>query len=132
MLNLSEGGALVAGGERDVGEILSFELSRPRVFRFAGLAEVAHSTKGATGLRFLDADASGVRQIEDLIATRMRGKLLGSSASAILGLYLVIGWLLRAGGRGHRVVSGGDADRARPAGYGGPAGDHGCLKRPAV
>jgi hypothetical protein len=53
-----------------------------------GLAEVARSTKGAPGLRFLDADASAGRQIEDVIATRMRGKLLGSSASAIPGLYL--------------------------------------------
>jgi hypothetical protein len=86
VLNLSEGGVLVAGGERDVGEIVSFELSGPREFRFAGLAEVAHSTKRATGLRFLNPDASAGRQIEDLIAPRIR--LLESSASAIPGLYL--------------------------------------------
>jgi len=88
VLNLSEGGVLVAGGERDIGEIVSFELSGPQEFRFAGLAEVAHSTKTATGLRFLDADASARRQIEDLIATRIRGQLLESSASGIPGLYL--------------------------------------------
>jgi hypothetical protein len=87
VLNLSEGGALVAGGERDVGEIVSFELSGPREFRFAGLAEVAHSSKRATGLRFLDADASAGGQIEDLIAARIRVRLL-ESASAIPGLYL--------------------------------------------
>jgi hypothetical protein len=87
VLNLSEGGMLVAGGERDVGEIVSFELSGPREFRFAGLAEVAHSSKRATGLRFLDADASAGGQIEDLIAARIRVQLL-ESASAIPGLYL--------------------------------------------
>jgi PilZ domain len=88
VLNLSEGGVLVAGGERDVGEIVSLELSGPREFRFAGLAEVAHSTKKATGLRFLDADAPAGHQIEDLIAARIRVRLLASSASAIPGRYL--------------------------------------------
>jgi PilZ domain len=88
VLNLSERGVLVAGGERDIGEIVSLELSGPREFRFSCLAEVAHSTERATGLRFLDADASAGRQIEDLIATRMREQLLESSASAIPGLYL--------------------------------------------
>ena len=88
VLNVSEGGVLVAGGERDVGEIVSFELSGPTEFRFAGLAEVAHSTKRATGLRFLDAEASAGRQIEDLIATRIRGQQLEWSASAVPGLYL--------------------------------------------
>jgi PilZ domain len=88
VLNLSAGGVLVAGGERDVGEIVSFELSGPREFRFAGVAEVTHSTKRATGLRFLDADPSAGGQIEDLIATRIREQLLESSASAIPGLYL--------------------------------------------
>jgi len=88
VLDLSEGGVLVAGGERDIGEIVSFELSGPKEFRFAGLAEVAHSTKTATGLRFLDTDASARRQIEDLIATRIRGQLMESSASGIPGLYL--------------------------------------------
>jgi len=87
VLNLSEGGVLVAGGERDVGEIVRFELSGPSEFRFAGLAEVAHSTKRATGLRFLDADASAGGQIEDLIAARIRVRLLESD-SAIPGLYL--------------------------------------------
>jgi len=53
VLNLSEGGVLVAGGELDVGEIVSFELSGFREFRFAGLAEVAHRTNRATGLRLL-------------------------------------------------------------------------------
>ena len=87
VLNLSEGGVAVAGGELDVGEIVSFELSGPREFRFAGLAEVAHSNNRATGLRFLDADASADREIEDLIATRIRGQLLESSAITIPGLY---------------------------------------------
>ena len=88
VLNLSGGGVLVAGGELDVGEVVSFELSDAREFRFAGLAAVAHSSKRATGLRFLDADASADREIEDLIATRMRGQLLESSAITIPGLYL--------------------------------------------
>jgi PilZ domain-containing protein len=88
VLNLSEGGVLVAGGELDVGEIVSFELSGPREFRFAGLAAVAHSSNGATGLRFLNADASADREIEDLIATRMLGQRLESSAITIPGLYL--------------------------------------------
>jgi PilZ domain len=88
VLNLSEGGVLVAGGEPDVGEIVSFELSGPRDFRFAGLAEVAHSTNRATGLRFLDAEASADREIEDLIATIIGGLLFDSSAATIPGLYL--------------------------------------------
>ena len=88
VLNLSEGGVAIVGGELDVGAIVSFELSGPRAFRFAGLAEVAHSSKRATGLRFLDADASSAREIEDLIATLIRRQLLESSASTTPGLYL--------------------------------------------
>jgi len=65
VLNLSEGGVAIAGGELDVGAIVSFELSGPREFRFAGLAEVTHCSNRATGLRFLDADASSAREVED-------------------------------------------------------------------
>ena len=88
VLNLSEGGVAIVGGELDVGAIVSFELSGPREFRFAGLAEVAHSSNRATGLRFLDADASAAREIEDLIATLIRRQLLESSAGTTPGLYL--------------------------------------------
>jgi PilZ domain len=87
VLNLSEGGVLVAGGGLNVGEIVSFELSGPGEFRFAGRAAVAHSSNGATGLRFLGADTSADREIEDLIATRLRWQLI-ESAGMIPGLYL--------------------------------------------
>jgi len=72
VLNRSKGGVLVAGGELDVGEIFRFELSGPGEVRFAGLAPVAYSTNRATGLRFLDVDASADREIEDLIAVAIR------------------------------------------------------------
>ena len=88
VLNLSEGGVLVAGGQLTVGEIVSFELCGPGGFRFAGLAAVAHSTNRATGLRFLDADARADREIEDLIAARIRRQLSESSATWIPGLYI--------------------------------------------
>jgi hypothetical protein len=88
VLNLSKGGLLVAGGELDVGEIVSFELSGPREFRFAGLAAVAHSSNRGTGLRFLDVGASVDREIEDLIAIKIRRQVLESSAIRIPGLYI--------------------------------------------
>jgi hypothetical protein len=62
VLNLSEGGMLIAGGELEVGEVVSFEFAGPD-FRSAGLAEVAHRTDEATGLRFTRWDTATERAI---------------------------------------------------------------------
>jgi hypothetical protein len=51
---------LIAGGELEVGEVVSFEFVGPDC-RPAGLAEVAHRTDEAKGLRFTRWDASADR-----------------------------------------------------------------------
>ena len=52
VLNLSEGGMLVADDGLDVGQKTEFELSGPS-FHYAGVAEVVHLTNETAGLRFL-------------------------------------------------------------------------------
>ena len=71
VLNLSHGGMLVAGGELRQGDLASFEIEGP-YFRYAGLAEVAHHTNGATGLRFVRWQGQADRTIRALIASRLR------------------------------------------------------------
>ena len=52
VLNLSDGGMLIANRRLKVGQETDFELTGPN-FHYAGVAEVAHLTTESTGLRFL-------------------------------------------------------------------------------
>jgi hypothetical protein len=69
VLNLSEGGMLVADGSLDVGERTGFELSGPN-FHYAGVAEVVHLTSETTGLRFLSWQNHDDRPIRSMIEQR--------------------------------------------------------------
>jgi hypothetical protein len=69
VLNLSEGGMLVAGEDLAVGDRTGFELAGPS-FHYAGVAEVAHLTNGTTGLRFLSWQGQADRPVRSLIAAR--------------------------------------------------------------
>jgi hypothetical protein len=69
VLNLSEGGMLVAGSKLKVGQITGFELSGPN-FHYAGVAEVAHLTNATTGLRFLSWQGQADRPVRSLIDER--------------------------------------------------------------
>jgi hypothetical protein len=69
ILNLSEGGMLVADGSLAVGQQTGFELSGPS-FHYAGVAEVVHLTSETTGLRFLSWQSHDNRPIRSLIEQR--------------------------------------------------------------
>jgi hypothetical protein len=69
VLNLSEGGMLVADGSLDVGARTGFELSGPD-FHYAGVAEVVHLTSETTGLRFLSWQNHDDRPIRSMIEQR--------------------------------------------------------------
>jgi PilZ domain len=69
VLNLSEGGMLVADDTLNVGQSTAFELSGPD-FHYAGVAEVMHLTNETAGLRFLSWQARDNRPIRSLIEQR--------------------------------------------------------------
>jgi hypothetical protein len=69
VINLSEGGMLVADSALTVGQKTGFELSGPS-FHYAGVAEVMHLTHETTGLRFLSWQARDNRPIRSLIEQR--------------------------------------------------------------
>ena len=69
VINLSEGGMLVADNTLTVGEQTGFELSGPS-FHYAGVAEVMHLTNETTGLRFLSWQARDNRPFRSLIEQR--------------------------------------------------------------
>ena len=79
VLNLSEGGMLVAGSGLDVGDTAGFQLAGLG-FRHAGRARVTHNTDGALGVRFLSWQGPTHRPIGALIAARLRREL-GSGAA---------------------------------------------------
>jgi hypothetical protein len=87
VLNLSEGGMLIAANELEVGEVTSCELAG-RAFRSAGLCEVAHRTEETTGLRFIRWDAPARHEIRNLIAARIRKQDMESAARSVPGCYL--------------------------------------------
>ncbi|HTU30236.1 MAG TPA: PilZ domain-containing protein [Solirubrobacteraceae bacterium] len=66
VLNLSEGGMLVADSSLAVGQQTGFELSGPS-FHYAGVAEVVHLSSESTGLRFLSWQSHDNRPIRSLI-----------------------------------------------------------------
>jgi hypothetical protein len=69
VLNLSEGGMLIAGNKLEVGHETAFELTGPS-FHYAGVAEVVHLTNETTGLRFLSWQGHDNRPVRSLIAHR--------------------------------------------------------------
>ena len=69
VLNMSEGGMLVADQFLTVGEKTGFELSGPD-FHYAGVAEVVHLTSETAGLRFLSWQSHDNRPIRSLIEQR--------------------------------------------------------------
>ena len=69
MLNLSEGGMLVADDSLKVGQSTGFELSGPS-FHYAGVAEVMHLTNETVGLRFLSWQTRDNRPVRSLIEQR--------------------------------------------------------------
>jgi hypothetical protein len=69
VLNLSEGGMLVADNALEVGQRTEFELSGPS-FHYAGVAEVVHLTTETAGLRFLSWQSHENRPIRSLIEQR--------------------------------------------------------------
>jgi PilZ domain len=66
VVNVSEGGMLVADDTLDVGQQTEFELSGPS-FHYAGVAEVVHLTNETTGLRFLSWHDHDNRPIRSMI-----------------------------------------------------------------
>jgi hypothetical protein len=66
VLNLSEGGMLVADDTLDVGQKTEFELSGPS-FHYAGVAEVVHLTNETTGLRFLSWKTHDKRPVRSML-----------------------------------------------------------------
>ncbi|HUO71039.1 MAG TPA: hypothetical protein VMU39_09700 [Solirubrobacteraceae bacterium] len=87
VLNLSEGGMLVAGGRLEVGSLTNFELEGGD-FHAAGVAEVEHSTRDVTGLRFVRWDAPADRKIHELIVDRVRRQQHEEAARTVPGGYL--------------------------------------------
>ena len=75
---------LIAGGELEVGEVVSFEFVG-RDCRSAGLA---HRTDEAKGLRFTRWDTSTERAIRNLIVSRIRKQHMESAAHSVPGHYL--------------------------------------------
>jgi hypothetical protein len=74
VINLSEGGMLVATARGDeVGELADFELLGP-TFRYAGRARLAHREEGALGLRFLSWDGPATRSLRALVDARLRAQ----------------------------------------------------------
>ena len=70
VLDLSEGGMLIAGGGLEVGESVGIELAGP-YFRLAGRAEVVHCNGQKTGLRIVSWSGQAGRVICALIAARL-------------------------------------------------------------
>jgi hypothetical protein len=69
VINVSEGGMLVADNSLSVGDRTGFELSGPD-FHYAGVAEVMHLTNETTGLRFLSWQDRDNRPFRSLIEQR--------------------------------------------------------------
>ncbi len=87
VINLSEGGMLIAGAEPAVGAVATFELDGPD-FRYTGLAEARHQTDEATGLQFVRWDRPGERKVRAKIAGWVRDQHHESAARSVPGGYL--------------------------------------------
>ena len=73
VLNLSQGGMLVAGTTLSVGEVTGFELAGSG-FRHTGVANVAHTTASATGLHFLCWQGQADMPLRALVEDRSRDR----------------------------------------------------------
>ncbi len=80
VLNLSEGGMLVADHSLEVGQQTGFELSGPS-FHYSGVAEVVHLTTETAGLRFLSWQDHDNRPIRSLIEQRSEWQAPGAGAT---------------------------------------------------
>ena len=87
VLNLSEGGMLVTGGDLDVGEIARFELVGPEL-RSVGIAEVAHRSPATTGLRFVQVDALAGRELRRFVTARVHNDRAQAAAVPSDGAYV--------------------------------------------
>ena len=87
VLNLSEGGMLVAGGELDVGEMARFELIGPEL-RSVGVAQVAHRSPATTGLRFVQVDGLAGRELRQLVTARVHNDEMQAAAVKNSGAYV--------------------------------------------
>jgi PilZ domain len=87
VVNVSEGGVLIAGGGLEVGSRVPFELAAGSV-EITGVAEVEHCTADTAGLRFLEFEASADRTIHLLIRERIRKQRRAEAAHAAPGAYL--------------------------------------------
>jgi hypothetical protein len=80
VLNLSEGGMLIAGGPLALGQKADFEITGPSM-HYAGVAEVAHLSSEGTGLRFLSWEGHDNRPIRSLIEQRSEWQAPASGSS---------------------------------------------------
>ena len=80
VLNLSEGGMLVADSSLEVGQRTGFELSGPD-FHYAGVAEVVHLTSETAGLRFLSWQSHDNRPIRSLVEQRSKWRRPADAAA---------------------------------------------------
>ena len=87
VLNLSEGGMLIAGGRLEVGSTMSFELAAGDLHA-AGVARVEHCTSDTTGLRFVEWEPSADRRIQELIIGRIRNERHEEASRAVPGVFL--------------------------------------------
>jgi hypothetical protein len=82
VLNLGEGGMLIADVNLDVGDLASFEIAG-LYFRYAGVAAAVHNTDGVTGVRFVRWQGQAARPVRGLIAARIvRRRLAGRDVGA--------------------------------------------------
>src|SRR5512142_497045 len=81
VLNVSEGGMLIAGGGLEVGSTLPFELAVGSL-QVTGIAEVEHCTGDTAGLRFLEFERAADRTIHRLIRERIRDQRREEAAHA--------------------------------------------------
>jgi hypothetical protein len=78
VLNLSEGGMLIAGSrDLDVAGTANFELVGPG-FCYDGVVEIVHRAAGAVGLRFLSWAGATDRSVRALVSARLGAAQLGS------------------------------------------------------
>jgi hypothetical protein len=87
VLNLSDGGLLMAGYELAVGDSGSFELVAPG-FRSVCTGTATHRTGGATGLRFVGWEGEARERVHDLTNARIRRQQWDSVAATCPGCYL--------------------------------------------
>lgn len=87
VLNLSDGGLLIAGNELPIGAGAGFELVAPG-FRSVCVGRATHHSGGATGLRFTGWEGDAEQRVHDLVTDRIRRSQLDAAAATCPGCYL--------------------------------------------